>query len=39
MARTDHPSATYLRIKPIKKWSWGIEGPVFVQGKFNVKRS
>jgi pyridoxamine 5'-phosphate oxidase family protein len=39
MARTDHPSATYLRIKPIKKWSWGIEGPVFAQGKFNVKRS
>jgi pyridoxamine 5'-phosphate oxidase family protein len=39
MAQTDHPSATYLRIKPIKKWSWGIEGPVFVEGKFNVKRS
>ena len=29
MQQTDHPSATYLRIKPLKKWSWGIEAPVF----------
>ena len=29
MQQTDHPSATYIRIKPLKKWSWGIEGPVF----------
>ena len=39
MTQTDHPSATYIRIKPLKKWSWGIEEPVFVQGKFNVKKS
>jgi pyridoxamine 5'-phosphate oxidase family protein len=29
MQQTDHPSATYIRIKPLKKWSWGIETPVF----------
>lgn len=29
MQQTDHPSATYIRIKPLKKWSWGIEAPVF----------
>jgi pyridoxamine 5'-phosphate oxidase family protein len=29
MQQTDHPSATYIRIKPLKKWSWGVEGPVF----------
>lgn len=28
MQQTDHPSATYIRIKPLKKWSWGIEAPV-----------
>jgi pyridoxamine 5'-phosphate oxidase family protein len=39
MQQTDHPTATYIRIKPLKKWSWGIDGPVFQGGKFNVKRS
>jgi pyridoxamine 5'-phosphate oxidase family protein len=29
MQQTDHPSTTYIRIKPLKKWSWGIDGPVF----------
>ena len=29
MQQTDHPSATYIRIKPLKKWSWGIDAPVF----------
>jgi pyridoxamine 5'-phosphate oxidase family protein len=29
MQQTDHPSAIYIRIKPLKKWSWGIEAPVF----------
>jgi len=29
MQQTDHPSAMYIRIKPLKKWSWGIEAPVF----------
>jgi pyridoxamine 5'-phosphate oxidase family protein len=28
MQQTDHPSATYIRIKPLKIWSWGIDGPV-----------
>jgi pyridoxamine 5'-phosphate oxidase family protein len=29
MQQTDHPSVTYIRIKPLKKWSWGIDVPVF----------
>jgi pyridoxamine 5'-phosphate oxidase family protein len=29
MQQTDHPSAVYIRIKPLKKWSWGIDAPVF----------
>jgi pyridoxamine 5'-phosphate oxidase family protein len=39
MQQTDHPSATYIRIKPLKKWSWGIEVPVFVDGKFVVNKA
>ena len=33
------PQADYIRIKPEKKWSWGIDEPVFVVGRFNVKKS
>ena len=29
MQQTDHPAAIYIRIKPLKKWSWGIDAPVF----------
>jgi pyridoxamine 5'-phosphate oxidase family protein len=36
MDSTDHPNPQYIRITPTKKWSWGIEEPVFVAGKFNV---
>ena len=39
MSNTKHPQSTYIRIKPIKKWGWGIDEPVFVEGKFNVKKS
>lgn len=39
MAQTDHPSATYIRIKPLRKWSWGIEVPVFVNGRFVVNKA
>ena len=39
MNNTNHPQAKYIRIKPYKKWSWGIEEPVFKDGKFNVKRA
>jgi len=39
MSNTNHPQSRYIRIKPAKKWSWGIEEPVFVEGKFNVKKS
>jgi hypothetical protein len=23
----------------LKKWSWGIESPMFVNGKFNIKKA
>jgi len=39
MENTDHPNPQYIRVNPKKKWSWGIQEPVFVQGKFNVKRA
>jgi pyridoxamine 5'-phosphate oxidase family protein len=39
MEGTGHPNPSYIRIKPDKKWSWGIEEPVFVEGRFNVKRA
>ena len=39
MSNTDHPQSRYIRIKPSKKWGWGIDEPVFVDGKFNVKKS
>ena len=39
MESTDHPNTQYIRITPKKKWSWGIEEPIFVEGKFNVKRA
>ena len=29
MQQTDHTSITYIRIEPLKKWSWGIDAPVF----------
>jgi pyridoxamine 5'-phosphate oxidase family protein len=39
MDGTGHANPTYIRVKPDKKWSWGIEEPVFVEGRFNVKRA
>jgi pyridoxamine 5'-phosphate oxidase family protein len=30
MEQTPHPQADYIRIKPEKKWSWGIHEPVFL---------
>jgi pyridoxamine 5'-phosphate oxidase family protein len=39
MESTDHPNPQYIRVAPQKKWSWGIDGPVFAEGKFNVKRA
>src|SRR5690242_19318624 len=36
MDGTGHSNPTYIRVKPDKKWSWGIEEPVFVEGRFNV---
>jgi pyridoxamine 5'-phosphate oxidase family protein len=39
MESSDHPNPQYIRVTPKKKWSWGVEEPVFAQGKFNVKRA
>lgn len=39
MDRTVHPNPRYIRISPKKKWSWGIDEPIFVEGMFNVKRA
>ena len=39
MEGTGHSNSQYIRISPKKKWSWGIEEPVFVEGRFNVKRA
>ena len=39
MDSTDHPNPQYIRVTPKKKWSWGLEEPVFVERKFNVKKS
>lgn len=39
MDRTGHSNPQYIRISPKKKWSWGIDGPVFVEGRFNVKKA
>jgi pyridoxamine 5'-phosphate oxidase family protein len=36
---TGHANPSYIRISPKMKWSWGIDEPVFVEGKFNVKRA
>lgn len=39
MDRTGHSNPKYIRISPKKKWSWGIDEPIFVEGRFNVKRA
>lgn len=30
--------APYLKVKPVKYWSWGIERPVFEEGKITMKK-
>src|SRR5437016_3636176 len=30
MEQTPHPQADYIRIKPEKKWSWGVNEPVIL---------
>ena len=39
MDRTGHSNPQYIRISPKKKWSWGIDEPIFAEGRFNVKRA
>jgi pyridoxamine 5'-phosphate oxidase family protein len=38
-----HPSSTpqsYIRIRPLQKWSWAVDGPLFTQeGKANIKKA
>jgi pyridoxamine 5'-phosphate oxidase family protein len=35
IAQIEHDNPVYIRINPGKKWSWGIEDPVFLERKFN----
>ncbi len=35
----DHFRPTYIRVKPLRKWSWGIDEPVFRKGKFIISRA
>src|ERR671918_3152357 len=37
MEGTGHSNPQYIRISPKKKWSWGIDEPIFVEGRFNVE--
>ncbi|HZD35294.1 MAG TPA: hypothetical protein VE130_08830 [Nitrososphaeraceae archaeon] len=39
MDQTGHSEHHYIRIHPIKKWSWGIDEPVLADKKFNVKKA
>ncbi len=39
MEGTGHSNPQYIRISPKKKWSWGIDEPIFVEGRFNVKKA
>lgn len=39
MDQTGHSEHQYIRIRPNKKWSWGIDEPIFSDGKFNAKRA
>ena len=34
----DHSQSRNIKIKHIKKWAWRIDEPVFVEGKFKVKK-
>jgi pyridoxamine 5'-phosphate oxidase family protein len=36
MDQTGRFEHQYISISPKKKWSWGIDEPVFADGEFNV---
>jgi pyridoxamine 5'-phosphate oxidase family protein len=38
-AHPSSPPPSYIRIRPLQKWSWAVDGPIFTDGKFNVKRA
>ena len=35
----DHFKPTHIRVRPVKKWSWGIDEPIFRDGRFIVSRA
>jgi pyridoxamine 5'-phosphate oxidase family protein len=39
MDHTLHSTFHYIRIRPKKKWSWGIDEPVLSEGEINVKKA
>lgn len=39
MDQTGHLGHHYIKISPRKKWSWGIEELMFVNGRFSVRRA
>lgn len=30
---------SYIRIRPLQKWSWAVDGPIFMDGKVNIKKA
>ncbi|TLY06590.1 MAG: hypothetical protein E6K88_07940 [Thaumarchaeota archaeon] len=38
-AHSSSSPASYIRIRPLRKWSWAVDGPVFLDGKANIKRA
>lgn len=38
-AHSSSSPQSYIRIRPLRKWSWAVDGPVFVDGKINIKRA
>lgn len=38
-AHSSSSPQSYIRIKPLQKWSWAVDGPIFMDGKVNIKRA
>ena len=38
-AHSSSSPVSYIRIRPLRKWSWAVDGPVFLDGKVNIKRA
>jgi pyridoxamine 5'-phosphate oxidase family protein len=39
MDQAGHSEHWYIRIRPTKKWSRGIDEPAFVEGRINIKNA